>query len=267
MGFRQNSQRWGRQPPVQLDRQHPLLRDLLQGVVAGPLRDATDAYRFTSCTAVRAASVLGDVIEYTGSGGRATAPTIADSSPWTMVSYGVRRSSAGFSSVATVAESPGNATVDRSIGVNAVGTVQAALYDGSNRIVTTTATIPVDEPRLVAAVATGSAVRAYAGGELASTTATNSGYTAYSTPELVLGYGQMTNSTAASFWSAAYTLLIRRALSLDELMAWEREPWAIFAPRRIFVPTASAGGPSIAVGAPANSTRLLRSHLIGGITA
>lgn len=265
------SQRWTRQPPGGLDVAHPLLRDLLQGVIAGATRNATDTYRYTSVTAPTGRTVIGEALEYGGSSARAAAPTVADASPWTVLSYGVRRSSAGFSSVSTVAEAPGSATVDRSLGINAAGTVQAAIYDDRNRIVTTTAAVGVDVPCLVAAVATGSAIRAYGAGELASLSASNAGFAAYSTPELVLGYGQMTSSTQGSYWSAAYTLQLRRALSLDELVEWERRPWQIFAPRRILIPIGAASGSTVttvsSLSAAIQAARSATASLGGAVSA
>lgn len=84
-----------------------------------------------------------------------------------------------------------------------------------------------------------------------------------------VGIGCLSRASASNFYNGdvALGLCWDRALTNEEIAEIAGNPWQIFEPRRIFVPTASAGGPSIAVGPLANSTRLLRSHLIGGITA
>lgn len=170
-------------------------------------------------------------------------PTVADAEPWTIISYGHTRSAAAGSSIATVAESPGSATVDRSLLVNAAGTVQASLYDGSNRNAISTETVTLGEPTFIAAVAAGATLGAFVKSTLTTVVSTTPGYTAYSTPELVIGYGVMTSSAQTSHWSAAYTLLIRGALSLAELLELEGDPLSIVEPPRGWeIVQVSAGG-------------------------
>lgn len=220
------------QGEVGLDPDHWLTPWVRQGVLAGPVRNATRDGRYTTATALQkgVTGQPGVAIDFTGSGGYVAAPSVADSSAWTMISFGVLRAGATVSAVATMAEAPGNSTIDRSLYIGSGGQVGAAVFDGSSRIATTTAAMAVGKPAFIAAVATSSTIGAFFSGELTTAVSTSTGFTGYSTPEFVLGYGYMSGSTQGSNWSAYYTLLIRRALTLAELRELEENPWAILAP-------------------------------------
>lgn len=219
-----------------IDSSHWLWPLVRQGVIAGPTRDATIHNRLTTATALPEVVQIGAAVRLTGSGGYVTAPSVADSTPWTMLSFGVLRAGAVVSAVATMAEAPGNSTVDRSLYIGSGGQISGAVFDGSSRIATTSGSMAIGKPTLIAAVATSSTIGAYLAGELTTAASTSTGFTGYTSPEWVLGYGYMSGATQASNWSAFYSLLIRRALTLRDLIELDANPWAIFQPTRIWIP-------------------------------
>lgn len=233
---------WTRQPrgvsAVEIDPQHWIAPLVRQGYIAGPSRNAGSAYPVTSASAIESPSIgfLGHAL--TGSGGYATAPSVANSTAWTILSFGVLRSTGAASAIATIAESPGSGTVDRSLYINSSNSPICRIFNSVDIIALSTSTVPANRLTLIAGVADGTNISVYVNGIYTTTSAgggaSKFGFTGYTTPEFVIGYGFAGGSTTGSQWTSAYTLLLRGALTVQQLRKLEENPWQIFRP--IFVP-------------------------------
>lgn len=252
----------------------PLSADVIggatyQGFIAG--RGAVGGYVPTVATAAAAVNRLGQARTLTGSGGYLSAPAVAGNTPWTLLFYGVLRS-AGASSIATYAELPGDTSYDRSLFITSAGAVAGYVYDGALK--TAFAGAPAaGVPFLAAVVGTTSSLTAYLDGAPGTAVATsNAGYSAYSTPELVIGYGGGSgggnggSAGLASLVDLAYLLRIDRAMSAEQLRALGVAPWSVFEDQRIQVPRATASGSSYSVAATeaATSTEAAAAALVAG---
>lgn len=217
-----------------------------RGIIAGQ-RDAVGAYAPT----VQTALLSGDSVlahRLTGSDGYVTGVGVAGTGAWTILAFGFLRSS-GASAIASVAESPGASTWDRSLLIGAAGAVIAYTYDGMPRPATTSDAPLVGRPFVAAAVCTGSTLVPYLNGVRGTGVAvSNAGYTGYSSPELVIGYGGGAagvdggSQTLASRFDAYYVLMFQGAVPDAVLAEIGSDGWAIFEPQQIWVPSASSGG-------------------------
>lgn len=241
---------WGGQPQEEAQLNTELLGPLIQGVICGqgPYGGAVSKLP-TIFTAGRAVSAAGHSIRLSGASGHIAQPTTASSGAWSILAYGVLRGSP-VSAIATTAETPGDFSQDRSMYVGSSGALLAYIYDGA--VINASAGTPlVGVPFSAIVTCSSTTLRVYLNGVGGSPVATNnSGYAAYSSPELIIGYGggsiDGANQVTTSAFDAAYVLKIERALNELQARGIGVEPWSIFQPRRAFpiypVSAAAAGG-------------------------
>lgn len=246
---------WVSQPQdARLDESHWLYRWIRQGTIAtGPKAANARTHSAVTDSTSLVTAACGFANQLTGSTGRLNSASVASATPWGILTYGVLRAS-GASSIATIAEDPGNSTRDRSLHITGTDAANGYLYGGpTQRNATSPVAVPVNKPTLLASGADGTNVSVYLARVLTTTStsgdSTPYGFEGYSTPEFVIGYGGggttvEGSETLTSNWSSAYTLLLSRALTLTELLTLEDNPWQIFEPRRIWVPVSAGAGSS-----------------------
>ena len=134
-------------------------------------------------------------------------------------------------SIATTAETPGNATRDRSLSVTDTNKFTAYVYNGAAQILTGTTTIALNTQYHVAVTVGSAGFRLYVNGVLEdSDAAVTTAYTGYTTPELVLGYGDQASVTRAS---SGYVFMFNDwtvALSDAEIAERANDPYQILIP-------------------------------------
>lgn len=234
-------QDWRRQPPgvVQLDRSHPILQGLAQGVIAGPIRNATTAYQYVTRTSTSELTVFGNGERLSGSTGYISAPTKVYGIPWTYIVYGVMRSTASASSIVTAAATPGSNTRDRSLFLNTSGQLSAYVSDTIQRYVASGVALTAGVPFMAAAVADGSTLVVWSDKTKASVATSTLANAANYTGSLVVGYGGGGTDgtggnipTLASNATIAYVLKLERAIRDSEWLELVENPWQIFQPIR-----------------------------------
>jgi hypothetical protein len=132
--------------------------------------------------------------------------------------------------ISKMTEYPGNATSDRNFYLNSNGTVSARIYDGSDKIVTSTTALQTNTWTHVAMVGNGSSLTLYVNGIAEGTITAGSAITSYSSPEFVMGQTGVTSS----FFNGQISdvQLLDHALSASEVAALSGVKYTI---------TASAG--------------------------
>jgi hypothetical protein len=213
---------------------HPILRGLEQGIIAGPVRNATTRNQYTVRTSIPGAAPFGVGEQLTGSTGYISAPTDASSStaPWTYIVYGVVPSIGADCALLGIGTSPGSSVYDRSVSLGSSGAVRARIYNPSpysyDQITTTTKTVTPGVPFLAGAVATGSELIAYLDYNKVSVGAPTAGYP-YGGAVLVAGYGGPGQTTSSNA-TIAYALKLNRAITDAEWNSLVQDPWQIFMP-------------------------------------
>lgn len=243
---------WKSQPPAAagLNPSHWLTPLVMGGSLANPSRDPCTFKRRTTSSAGTEAVPGGVADKLTGSAGCISTPTVLNSGGWTTISYGVLRA-ANASAIGTVAQYPGASTYDRSLWLGTDQIPRAYLYSSAAYTVTATPAVSLWKPTFVAAYATSSEFGVFVNGQLATISVPGSGYTGYAAQEFVIGYGggqsgvSGGSSTLSSDWSSFYTLHLTKSLTLAQLIDLEKNPWAIFAPRRVVLPMNVIAGGSL----------------------
>jgi hypothetical protein len=135
--------------------------------------------------------------------------------------------------IATVADGPGGAAHDRSLLITGGNQVAAYVYDGSPRTITGTTTLSVGQTFVSAAKTSREGgvnrLACFLNGKLESQlNVSDNGYTAYSAPQVVAGYGGAGTSTLGSNIDLALLLVFSRGLSDSEIKNLSDNPWQIF---------------------------------------
>lgn len=237
-----------------------------QGWLDGPPRNATSRFAATVRTAASAPIQGGLVGTFlVGSTGHIAAPSTAGSTPWTILSYGVLRQ-AGASAVATMAESPGSATYDRSVYINSSSIAACYVYNGLEaRTTAGTRVITPGVLTLLAVGADGTNSYVYSGdafsGEYTQGTPGGPapyGYTGYTSPEFVIGYGGGNtvggSNTLASSWTSVYTLLLPWYVPHHMLRNIAARPFSIFGMAHRLQEATAAGMPTLTALTASNIT-------------
>ena len=124
---------------------------------------------------------------------------INNRSDWTLLAD-VTLGDVGKTNICGIQEAPNHGTQDRIIWVNASGQIEAYIYDGTQRLATSTKTYTKGDRIQVIATCTSSQLKLFIDGALVATTAiNNAGYNGYASPEFGIGYFNSTFSTAINF--------------------------------------------------------------------
>lgn len=234
------SQRWRRQPQVAVepDLRHPLLRGVEYILLGSNPFDLRLKPTATFVSPLFAATPGGKALD-TAATRYVTMPSFAGAQTWTIA--GLLTPTAAVSTItpgATVmgtTESPGSGVSDRQIGVHN-GAWYGHVFDGVGNQYASTGVVPaIGRTDTVIATAPGSSIIAAANGVEASLSATNTGYTGYTTPEFCIGNVHLVTEN-----DIAVALAVRvDGFSWDFGMrrAFLENPWQIFRPmqRRRYV--------------------------------
>jgi len=99
--------------------------------------------------------------------------------------------------IIVTAEAPGDGQRDRSVSVNTSNLFNAYVYDGSTQNITSTTSVALNTQYHVAVTISSAGFRIYVNGVLEDSDAgVTSAYTAYASPELVIGYGNNISATS-----------------------------------------------------------------------
>jgi hypothetical protein len=104
-------------------------------------------------------------------------------------------------------------------------------------------------------------LRIYAGGQTNTTAVSNNGFTGFTTPELVVGYGGGASISGGagdltSNIDLLYLLKFKGEWSYEQFERIRKNPWQLFAPQQIIIPTpaAAASAPTITALSAVNIT-------------
>jgi hypothetical protein len=135
--------------------------------------------------------------------------------------------------ISKMTEYPGNPTSDRNFYMNSNGTISARIYDGSDKVVTSTSSLAANTWAHVAMAGNGSSLTIYINGLPEGTISAGSAITSYTSPEFVMGQLGMTSAFFDGQLSDVQ--LFDRALSAAEIAALSGVKYTITA-------TAGTGG-------------------------
>jgi hypothetical protein len=135
--------------------------------------------------------------------------------------------------LAVIAETPGSGTADRYLYTTTTGVYAGYIFDGSPKTVSATSGPVVGRADLVVLTCSGSSLDVWVNGVSEGTTATsNAGFSGFSSPELVYGWGgaSPSNFTADTRLDSCvhFAGTWRRALSHNEIEALVTDPAQLF---------------------------------------
>jgi hypothetical protein len=166
---------------------------------------------------------------------------------WTLACVITPVSYPGLASFFGFAQDVASATYDRQLQYGSNSTYIAQIYDGNSK---TAPLSPVDiavgAPNLIVLTCTSSTLTIHIKGTgKNSASVDNSGYTGYTTPTLVIG--KCNNKSETSTTRIPLLCRVDRPWSDQEVSTWFANPWQLFAPLRIPIPTpaAAASAPTI----------------------
>jgi hypothetical protein len=145
--------------------------------------------------------------------------------PWAIEAVVIPTAINANQAIAGVAESPGHSTHDRSIQLRSDNKFSIYIYDGATKNAVSTTAAEVGKAYHLCGCSDGATIRIFVNGALEGSTAVaNYGYTAYSSPDFVIGYGggdSVFDGSGASTWSSSLQILFvryhTRALSAAEI--------------------------------------------------
>jgi len=245
MAIIRRPQTWRQQPPGIAPLDTALLGADYQGFVSVPNRSVGSRSNTVDST-TEILKAPGFLRVFSGLVAHMAAPAVAGTGAWTILVYGIRNAT-GSSAIATLAESPGSSTCDRSIGINATGKLQGYAYDGGVKTALSADNVPIGTAFSGAVTCDGANLISWLNGVPSTATAvTAAGFTGYTDPEFVIGYGGGPLNFATCAFEGAYVLKIERALEPELLARIAANPWIVFKkiPTRRYKASGGGGGPA-----------------------
>lgn len=245
------------QTPVTVHWSNPLARNL-QAVIL-PTSNQIIARAGAWSTSSTPPSVVnrlpGRSLQLTGSTGYWNAPAgawVNAGTSWTLFAVATLRVTSTDNAIIGIANAIGSNIQDRSIYVTNTNVIGAYVFDGSQRTATGTTTLTTNKPFTIAAKAAleGGANRfaVFLNGNVeASLVPSTLGYTGYTTPTIVSGYGAGTAPTMGSSVDLSLAFVFSRGLSDAEIRILSDNPWQIFKkePTKLFAGTAASGAQTL----------------------
>ena len=158
--------------------------------------------------------------------------------------------------ISAMSEFPTSGKNDRNLYLNSEGRVMARIYDGSSKVVTSSARISAATWTHIAISGNGSNLKLYINGTLDRTFATGTAITNYSTPELILGQATQTGTYFRG--QINDVMMYNRVLSDNEIAQLSGKGYTVTS-------SAGTGGTispsgSIAIGAGSNVSFSIRAN-------